>query len=182
MPRFTSTVFTSYHTFEHYTLNLFYCTQKPAPFTLCSERTRRPVLVAFSRTLTLLCSSTPIPQALSFVGFCNRKSLGFMHVNIRRLLLKFVLFTGLVYSANPDVLAVCESWFRKTTKNSEIIIPNYNIFRHDRTAKGGGVAIYCKDSLQSSVFTIQVCTQTIRASTFKNPPFQKQVFHSCRLL
>uniref|UniRef100_A0A4W5K3K2 Cyclic nucleotide gated channel subunit beta 1b n=1 Tax=Hucho hucho TaxID=62062 RepID=A0A4W5K3K2_9TELE len=40
---------------------------------------------------------------------------------------------------------------KKTTKKSEISIPNYNIFRQDRTAKGGGVAIYCRDSLQSSV-------------------------------
>uniref|UniRef100_A0A8C7Q8L7 Reverse transcriptase domain-containing protein n=1 Tax=Oncorhynchus mykiss TaxID=8022 RepID=A0A8C7Q8L7_ONCMY len=74
-----------------------------------------------------------------------------MHVNIRSLLPKFVLFTALAHSANPDVLAVSESWLRKTTKNSEILIPNYNIFRQDRTAKGDGVAIYCKDCLQSSV-------------------------------
>ena len=44
-----------------------------------------------------------------------------------------------------------ESWLRKTTKNPEISIPNYNIFRQDRTAKGGVVAIYCRDSWQSSV-------------------------------
>jgi hypothetical protein len=31
-------------------------------------------------------SSTPIPQTLSFDDFCNRNSLGFMHVNIRSLL------------------------------------------------------------------------------------------------
>ena len=74
-----------------------------------------------------------------------------MHVNIRSLLPKFVLFTALAHSANPDVLAVSESWLRKTAKNSDILIPNYNIFRLDRSAKGGGVAIYCKDSLQSSV-------------------------------
>ncbi|XP_055737597.1 uncharacterized protein LOC129822986 [Salvelinus fontinalis] len=151
----------------HYALNLFYRAQKRAPFTLCSERTRQPVLLAFSRTLILLLlcssgdvevnpgpavpSSTPIPQALSFVDFCNRKSLGFMHVNIRSLLPKFVLLTALAHSANPDVLAVSESWLRKTTKNPEISIPNYNIFRQDRTAKGGGVAIYCRDSLQNSV-------------------------------
>uniref|UniRef100_A0A8K9UWH0 Reverse transcriptase domain-containing protein n=1 Tax=Oncorhynchus mykiss TaxID=8022 RepID=A0A8K9UWH0_ONCMY len=90
-------------------------------------------------------------RAVSFNDFCNRNSLGFMHVNIRSLLPKFVLFTALAHSANPDVLAVSESWLRKTTKNSDILIPNYNIFRQDRTAKGGGVAIYCKDSLQSSV-------------------------------
>ena len=44
-----------------------------------------------------------------------------------------------------------ESWLRKTTKNPEISIANYNISRQDRTAKGGGIAIYCKDSPQSSV-------------------------------
>jgi hypothetical protein len=46
---------------------------------------------------------------------------------------------------------VSESWLRKATKNSEISIPNYNIFRQDRTAKGGGISIYCRDSLQRSV-------------------------------
>ena len=75
-----------------------------------------------------------------------------MHVNIRSLLPKFAKavskthFTNpdvLADSANPDVLAVSESWLRKTTRNSEIFIPNYNIFRQDRTTKGGGVAIYC---------------------------------------
>ena len=53
-----------------------------------------------------------------------------MHVNMRSLLPKF---TALAHSANPDVLAVSESWLRKTTKNSEISIPYYNIFRQDRT-------------------------------------------------
>ena len=95
-------------------------------------------LIAFSRTLILLllCSAgdveiNPGPacfQAPSFVYFCDRKSLGFMHVNIRSLLPKCVLLTALAHSANPDVLAVSESWLRKATKNSEISIPNYNIF------------------------------------------------------
>ena len=89
----------------HYALNLYYCAQKPAPFNLCSERARRPVRIVFSRThiLLLLCSSgdvevnpgpaaprtTPIPQARSVDDFCNRKSLGFMHVNIISLLPEF---------------------------------------------------------------------------------------------
>jgi hypothetical protein len=94
-----------------YALNLFFRFQKPAPFTLCSECTRRPVIIAFSHTLILLLfcsygdlevnpepaapSSTPIPQVLSFVDFRNCKSLSFMHVNIRSLLPKCVLFTAL---------------------------------------------------------------------------------------
>jgi exonuclease III len=75
-----------------------------------------------------------------------------MHGNIRSLLPKFVcLSTALAHSANLDVLAVSEFWLRNTTKHPEISIPNFNIFRQDRTAKRGGVAIYCRDSLQSSV-------------------------------
>jgi hypothetical protein len=126
----------------HYALNIFYHAHKSAPFIHCPQRSRRPVLIAFRRTLILLllCSSGDVevnpgpacPQAPSFVDFCDRKGLGFMHVNIRSLLPKFVLLT-----------AVSESWLRKATKNSEISIPNYNTFRQDRTAKGGGVAIYC---------------------------------------
>lgn len=69
-----------------------------------------------------------------------------MHVNIRSLLPKFVLLTALAHSANPDVLAMSESWLRKTNKNLDISIPNNNVFCQDRTAKGGGVAIYCRDS------------------------------------
>ena len=141
----------------HYALNLFYRVQKPAPFSLCSEHARRPVVIAFSRTLILLLfcssgdvevnlgpavpSSTPTLQVLSFVDFCNRKSLCFMHVNIRGLLPKFALFNALADSAKPDVLTESESWFRKTTETPEISNPNYNIFRQDRTAKGVGVAI-----------------------------------------
>ena len=103
----------------HYALNLFSHAQKPAPFTFCSECSKRPVLIAFSRTLILLLlcssgdvevnpgpavpSSTTTPQVLSFVDFCNRKSLGSMHVNIRSLLPKFVLFSALAHSANPEV-------------------------------------------------------------------------------
>jgi hypothetical protein len=102
------------------------------------------VPIAFSCTLILLIlcssgevevnpgpadpSSTPNPHVFSFVDFCNRKSLGFMHVNVRSLLPKFVLLTALAHSANPDVLAVSESWLRKATKNPEMAIPNYNIF------------------------------------------------------
>ena len=138
----------------HYALNLCYRAQKPAPFTLCSERARRPVRIAFNRTLLLLCSSgdaevnpgpavpSSTPQALSFVDFCSRKSLGFMHVNIRSCLPKFVLFTALAHSSNPDVLAVSESWLRKFPS------PTRTFSNKIELPKGAG---YCRDSLQSSV-------------------------------
>jgi hypothetical protein len=58
-----------------------------------------------------------------------------MHVNIRRLLPKFVIVAALAHSANPDVLAVSESLLRKATKNSEVSIPDYKMFCQERTAK-----------------------------------------------
>ena len=127
MPRFSSTVPTPYHPPPICT----FCPESilPGPeicsFILCPQRTRQTVLIAFSRTLILLlCFSGDVeinpgpacPQALSFLDFCNHKGLGFMQVNIRSLLPKFVLLTALAHSANPDVLAVSESWLRKATK------------------------------------------------------------------
>ena len=41
----------------HYALNLFYHAQNSAPFILCPQRTRRPLFIAFSRTLILLLLS-----------------------------------------------------------------------------------------------------------------------------
>ena len=117
-------------------------------------------MIAFSHTLILLLCSLgdveanpgPVcPQSLSFVDFCFRISLGFMHVNIRSLLPKFVLLTALAHSANLNVLAMSESWLRKATKQSEMSILNHNIFRQDRTVKKREGAIYCRYGLQSSV-------------------------------
>ena len=44
----------------HYALNLIYHAQKSSPFILCSQHTRRPVLVAFTLTLLLLCSYSSV--------------------------------------------------------------------------------------------------------------------------
>ena len=87
----------------------------------------------------------PFPRPSHFLTSVTVKALV---SSIRSLLPKFVLFTAL---AHLDVLAVSESWLRKATKNPEISIPNYKMFRQDRTVKGGRVVIYCRDSLQSSV-------------------------------
>jgi hypothetical protein len=170
----------------HYALNLFFHAQKSAPFTLYPERTRGPVLIAFSHTLILdlVCSSgdvdfNPGPAA---PNFCNRKSLGFMHVNIRSLLPEFVLFTALVHSANLDVQAVSESWLRKSTKNVKISIPIYNIFRQDSPTKGGRVAIYCRDSLQSSVILSKSVPKQFELLLRIIHLYRKKVSHRCRLI
>ncbi|XP_031704084.1 uncharacterized protein LOC116383988 [Anarrhichthys ocellatus] len=92
----------------------------------------------------------PTVSNLSFNDFCDRKSLGFLHVNICSLLPKHDYLKSWVHTANPDVLAVSESWLKKGVSDLEIRIPGY-VFRQDRSTKGGGMAIFVKDHLQCSV-------------------------------
>ncbi len=55
----------------------------------------------------------PAVSNLSFNDFCERKSLGFLHVNIHSLLPKLDLLQSRVHTGNPDVLAISESWLKK---------------------------------------------------------------------
>ena len=60
-----------------------------------------------------------------------------------------------VHSSNPDVLVITEMWLRKSVLNTYVNLPGYNIFRQDRSSKGGGVAFifFTKDHFQCSVST-----------------------------
>ena len=79
--------------------------------------------------------------------------MGFLHVNICSLLNSkhFDTLKTLVHTANPDVLAISESWLKKGNTDLDIFIPGYNVFRQDRATRGGGVAMYVKDHLQCTV-------------------------------
>lgn len=72
-------------------------------------------------------------------------------INIRSLLPKLDELKVYVQTACPDILVISESWFKKSLPSTAVSLPGYSVFRQDRSTKGGGVAIYCKDSLQCSV-------------------------------
>ena len=76
----------------------------------------------------------------------SRKGLGFLHLNIRSLLQhnKLDHVKILVSQADPDVLVLTESWLKSSTHDSMVAINDYNLFRIDRTTRGGGVAVYVK--------------------------------------
>ncbi len=86
----------------------------------------------------------PAVSNLSFNDFGERKSLGFLHVNICSLIPKLDLLKSWVHTGNPDVLAISESWFKKRVSDLDIFIPGYDVFHLDRNTKGGGVAIFVK--------------------------------------
>ena len=64
----------------------------------------------------------------------------------------------LLDKSNLDFLGVSESWLTDAIDPGIIHIQGYNVFRKDREGKkrGGGVAIYVKDTLNCS----QLCLET----------------------
>lgn len=52
-------------------------------------------------------------------------------------------------SRGVHVLGVAETWLKPSIADGELLIPHYKLFRKDREAQhGGGIAVYCHDSLQ----------------------------------
>ena len=76
--------------------------------------------------------------------FKERNGLGLLHMNIRSLVPKLDFVKAWVFTSDPDILVVSETWLNKSVLDSTIQINGYNIFRSDRQSKGGGVAIYVK--------------------------------------
>ena len=64
-------------------------------------------------------------------------------------------FQNLVYSEDPDIVCVNETWLNKDIKNLEILHSGYDIFRKDRGSCGGGVLLAIKISSFKSVQEIQ---------------------------
>lgn len=72
-------------------------------------------------------------------------------MNVRSLLPKIDMVRLWAKSTDADVMILSETWLSKHTPDSHIYMDGYNIFRTDRHAKGGGVAIYAKNSFQATV-------------------------------
>jgi len=83
--------------------------------------------------------------------FKSRSGLGFIHMNVRSLLPKLDLVRILAENTSADVIVISETWLKKTVSDNAIDIDGYTVYRTDRPNRGGGVAIYVKDSLEVTV-------------------------------
>ena len=52
-----------------------------------------------------------------------------------------------LFPHTPDVICVSETWLSADILDSEIYLPNYQLFRLDRNRRGGGVAMYIHSSI-----------------------------------
>ncbi|XP_050736318.1 IST1 homolog isoform X3 [Eriocheir sinensis] len=57
-------------------------------------------------------------------------------------------FKEVVAQHNPDVIVVSETWFSEARPAAQHNLSGYRLFHDDREGRGGGVAVYARESLQ----------------------------------
>ena len=74
-------------------------------------------------------------------------SLNFLIINFQSLWKKRVELANTVSESKADIIIGTETWLSPETKNSELLLDEYDIFRRDRPSRGGGVMIAVRKSL-----------------------------------
>ncbi len=91
------------------------------------------------------------------------KGLKIISLNICSLYAKLDDLRLLVLESKPDIIALMETKINDTICSSELVIPNYNLHRRDRSRNGGGVAIYVNSHLPYTLLqpTLPETSETI---------------------
>jgi len=90
------------------------------------------------------------------VGHSDSTGLRCMYTNACSLPCKMAEIRNLVYTDNFDIIAITdETWANEEITDADLALDGYVLFRNDRQngdyTKGGGVALYIKDTFQSRV-------------------------------
>ena len=74
-------------------------------------------------------------------------SLNFLIINFQSLWKKRVELANTASESKADIIIGTETWLSPDTKNSELLLDEFDIFRRDRPSRGGGVLIAVRKSL-----------------------------------
>ena len=119
--------------------------QPPAPQVLSPPT--RPVVEANTTPPETNSINSPPTNCLSSIIYANIQGLKYQTTN------KVPFIQGLLSEGNAVFAALTETHI-KDHEDSEVWIPNYNLFRTDRKNRsGGGVALYVKDTM--------ICTELL---------------------
>ena len=83
-----------------------------------------------------------------------RNSLSVYYTNCRSIMNKIDLLRGMASVEKFDIIALTETWLDMSGKvfDTEVKIDGYTLFYKDReNRRGGGVALYVRDTLQCSI-------------------------------
>lgn len=74
-----------------------------------------------------------------------------MDVNARSILPKSDGLESLLLAYNPDVTVISETWLHDKISDEDIVPTSHEIVRHDRGARGGGVAVVLTKNIEYTV-------------------------------
>ena len=102
-------------------------------------------------TFVLPTNETVLPVNSSFtLSTCDKDgNISAVVLNARSILPKMNCLKLFVAKNDLDIVMVTETWGRKAVSDAELALQGYRLFRRDREdRRGGGVAIYCRESLR----------------------------------
>lgn len=68
-------------------------------------------------------------------------------LNARSAANKAEQIEAVIFSYDPHVIMITETWLHGDIQDSEVVPPNYKLIRRDRSSRGGGVAIAVKENI-----------------------------------
>jgi len=75
-----------------------------------------------------------------------------MLINARSIVNKIDDLKVRIFTDNPDIIGITETWAHKDVLNEELNIPNYKIIRKDRLNRaGGGILFYINQNLNADI-------------------------------
>ena len=105
----------------------------------------------FSVNSDKFTTSTPTKPKVKVISGLNT-----LVVNFQSFFHKRIEFSYFCKDLNIDVVLATESWLSSSHSNSELKLNDYDIFRNDRSSRGGGVFVAVKKDL---------CGELIESST-----------------
>lgn len=81
----------------------------------------------------------------------SNKKLKLAHFNLRSLFPKFDAFVDLINFHHLDIVCLSETWLTPDVTDQAVYISGFKMIRKDRGARGGGIGIYVRDSINSKV-------------------------------
>lgn len=77
----------------------------------------------------------------------EQKELRLVCLNARSAANKAEQLEAVIFSYDPHVIMITETWLHDDIQDSEVMPPNYRLIRRDRSSRGGGVAIAVKEDI-----------------------------------
>lgn len=81
----------------------------------------------------------------------KRKELRLVNINLRSVTNKIDSLESMLMQYDPHIAVITETWLREEISDDEVFPPCYNVYRKDRSARGGGVAILVKPDIEATI-------------------------------